>query len=1282
MGKKQDEALRLDEREHVELPLLEQLRGLGWTIIDLKDPAAPPLPARVSGAAVVLEPILRERLQALNDWLEPDQLEHVVKALTQPAVGKGLLAANREMAELLLGGVTVDRNRRSGETSPKVRVIDFDDADGESAPGGGNDYTVVCQLRVRVLGSDREIIPDVVLFVNGLPLVVIECKSPKQNDWQAQAIDQLLRYSEQRGADGGASQGEGSFELFRYNAFTVITCRTEAQFGTISTRSAKHFYAWSDPYPLTVQELAHGASSPNAQQRLTAGMLRPRNLLELVRDFTLFGTDERGRGIKIVARYQQFRAVKKAVARLLAGQSPRDRSGIIWHTQGSGKSLTMMFMVRVMYRIPRLQTWKIVFVTDRTQLEEQLGSNAQGVGFEIKAADSIATLKELLRSDSSDLVLAMIQKFQDAELETLFPQLNASPNILVMTDEAHRSQYKDLGANLDRALPNATRIGYTGTPIDKTEQLFGDYIDKYTMRESIDDGVTLEIVYEGRSANAEVTDQAAADAKFEDVFSDYDIAERLQILGYGSRDAYLDAEPVIARKARDMVEHYLAQVFPNGFKAQIVANSREAAVAYRTYVCLALADAIEGLERANPNGLDLEQLRKLRSAVVISGSNSDELALRPYTRPSAHKRDIASFKRPFGDAKESGGGSRRRQAEETDGNVGILIVNEMLLTGFDAPIEQVLYLDRVIRAHNLLQAIARVNRVGHPDKTVGFVVDYVGIAHHLKRALDDFAEREQKDVTQGLKPPADLLRELEAAHKAVVDLLARWGITDLSDADAFFDLFYDEELRFAYIAAFRTLTAALNALYPRKEALEFVASYQQLAAINVLAARHLHDARLSMKGIPAKLRQVTDAFLEAKDIDQTVAPISILDAGFEDEVGKRKRGKTKAAAVEHAIRHHIDVSIDDDPELYASFTEAVEQILRDFANNWGRIYDEMEKLRQRMREAQQEPTYGLDRRRQMPIFRQLRATLIGDATPDEDQIALLVDLTQQLYNALERELLLTGFWDSIPAVNKLRGDLQLILLSPRFVRLPGMIQHYKAIIARVMEIAKRQHEAIVGAAATRRDAPAGLTPEALRVLVDQGYLSVDPDTGEYAKAAAVLRGVIDKVLVPSPPLGLSPLRMNMIVRGVDDLASSRVLTVNLRRVLANAGSLSALGLVPLNALANLRGLLTEDSILWGGVIGVALLATLSSDFVAKLETEYGPRYAAVLIALKDRACPNGLSDAMLRIHVDYLLQQEHLPPVPEARFNQVITILADDLKCIGRNDRDQWCLRRKVRFRP
>ena len=253
--------------------------------------------------------------------------------------------------------------------------------------------------------------------------------------------------------------------------------------------------------------------------------------------------------------------MKLAIKRLLEGRNPRERSGIIWHTQGSGKSLTMMFMVREMYRHAQLSNWKVVFVTDRTQLEQQLSETSQSIGFTVKPADKIKTLKELLRAETSDLVMAMIHKFREEDLTEMFPELNASPNILVMTDEAHRSQYKILGANLDKGIPNATKIGYTGTPIDKTEEVFGDYIDKYTMRQSIDDGVTLEIVYEGRTHNAEVPDQGGMDTAFADVFSDYNIQQRLDILGYGSRNAYLEAESTIEAKAKDMVKHYLGTRF-------------------------------------------------------------------------------------------------------------------------------------------------------------------------------------------------------------------------------------------------------------------------------------------------------------------------------------------------------------------------------------------------------------------------------------------------------------------------------------------------------------------------------------------------------------------------------------------------------------------------------------------------------------------------------------------------------------------------------------------------
>jgi len=665
--------------------------------------------------------------------------------------------------------------------------------------------------------------------------------------------------------------------------------------------------------------------------------------------------------------------------------------------------------------------------------------------------------------------MAMIHKFREADLTETFPELNASPNILVMTDEAHRSQYKRLGANFDKGLPNAARIGYTGTPIDKTERVFGDYIDKYTMRQSIEDGVTLEIVYEGRTHNAEVTDQQGMDTAFEDVFSDYNLRQRMEILGYGSRDAYLEAEPTIEAKAKDMIGHYLKWVFPNGYKAQVVATSREAAVRYKKHIDAALAAAIADLEQANPNNLDLDRLKKLTTDVIISGSHNDQLHLKAYSDKTKHEASIKSFKLSF-----------EGEDEGVKGEIGILIVNNMLITGFDAPVEQVMYLDKVIIAHNLLQAIARVNRVGGESKDKGFVVDYVGVGYHLKKAIDSYDEREQKEVLDALSFPEEELRELNASHAAIMELLKKHGLTDFTDLDAFFDMFYEEDLRFDYMLAFKNLTKCLNLVYPSRQALDYMHDYQALTEINVLAGKHFRDERLSMKGIPPKLRAITDTYLESKGIDVKIEPISILDEDFQKHIGKRNRTKTKAAEVEHAIRHHLDVELDDDPDLQASFAEALARIFEEFRDNWKKIYEELEKLRERIINASKEPTYGLHRKKQMPLFRMFAREIFGKGMAttatepfrvaeepasygmsNEDKISLLVNLTQKAFLMVERELRLTGFWESIPARNKLKAELQKTLLSQEFENLPGLVANRSHIISRIIEIAEKNNDIIL-----------------------------------------------------------------------------------------------------------------------------------------------------------------------------------------------------------------------------
>ena len=1049
-------SLKLDEYNHVEKPFIEQLKGLGWNagknhVLELEMQQTPEQSYRTSFSEVVLQPKLRQALITINPFLTDGQVDEVVRKITT-FQKNSLIENNQQVLTYLLENTTVSTNEQTGELSPTVRFIDFENI-------GNNVFTAISQFKVKVTGTDHHIIPDLVLFVNGLPIVVVEAKSSKVKEPIAEAIDQLMRYSEQRG-----DTGEGNKELFFYNQFIITTCRTEAKFGTITTGIEKHFYRWTDPYPKSLNDLEHGASSPNDQQRMVAGMLDLRNLLDIIQVFTVFQIDDKGKKIKVVGRYQQFRAVKIATKRLIEGKNPLERGGIIWHTQGSGKSLTMMFMVREMRLKPALQSWKIVFITDRTQLEEQLSETGHSIGFTIKNANFInpkttpdgKSLKELLSNDNSDMVMAMIHKFQEnGDLEGLqiFPELNPNTNILVMTDEAHRSQYSLLAANLDKALPNATSIGFTGTPTGKTEKKYKDYIDKYTMRQAIDDGVTLEIVYEGFTHNAEIPDKKGMDKRFEDVFSDYQLTERLQILGFGSRDAYLEAIETIRDKAKNMVTHYVEQIFTGGFKAQIVANSREAAVRYKIAIEEALKQKIAELEINNPIKVNIEMLKQLEVAVVISSSHNDALHIKAFTNGDYHKKSIKRFKLPFGKTDE--------KDRALNGNVGIIIVNNMLLTGFDAPIEQVMYLDRVIIEHNLLQTIARVNRIGPEGKNKGFIVDYVGVGHHLKRALDNYAEKEIQEILGCISNDEAELNELIKAHKDMWEFLNQQGLEDLLDSDAFFDVFYDEDIRFEYIKLYKKLTTCFNDVLPRKEALDYFNDWKSFTEINELALKHFRDGRFSMKGIPPKLRAIADEFLKSRGLVQTVAPISIIAEDFQKGVNTKKREKTKAAEVEHAIRHYIEINLDEDPALFASFAKTLEEILENFKGNWKAIFEELEKLREKIKNREKEETYGLDRKKHMPFFNTFKEHLFENRKLTDEEIAQNVNLTQHIFNLVSTEIKLTGFWDSPPAQLKLKAEIQKLILSPDFNKLPHIVVKRNELISRIMELAKSNHFKIV-----------------------------------------------------------------------------------------------------------------------------------------------------------------------------------------------------------------------------
>jgi len=1035
----------LDEEHEVENPFPAQLKRLGWEIHrqnkedpedtkeitgfnkDLEPIYGTTKKFRTTFREVILEDVLRQSIKRINPWIEEDQIDYVVRRLKEPQANS-LFEANREIHELLLENIPVSENRKTGEKSPSVYIIDFKNPEN-------NSFIAISQFKVNVPGTEKHIVPDIVLFVNGLPLVVVECKSPSRADPIGEAIEQIFRYSNRRG------EKEGNEKLFWYNLFSVATARYTAKYGTI-TSDYEHFVEWKDPYPYALSDIDPTATTITSQQVLVQGMLNKNTLIELLHTFTIFKDN-----IKVVPRYQQYRAVKKIIERIKNGKTPEEKGGIVWHTQGSGKSLTMMYVVRAMFHDEELRKYKVVFITDRRDLERQLEGVSKGVGFTVHVANSVEHLKELLRTNTPDLVMGLVHKFQERELKAPFPVLNESPNILVMIDEAHRSQYKLLGANLRHALPNAVKLAFTGTPIEKTEKTFGDYIDKYSIRQAVEDGVTVEIVYEGRVHGAEISDEESANRKFEDVFKDISEDERRLILGRTWK-SYLEAEQVIRDKAKDMIEHYITHVFPNGLKAQVVAVSRLAAIRYKHALELALKEKIKELEEKGTN-LDLETLKRLKVAVVISASPNDDpnIYKREYTDENEHKKNIASFNLPFGVATQDG----------LTGDVGILVVNNMLITGFDAPIEQVMYLDNILKDHNLLQAIARVNRVYNKNKSCGFVVDYVGVLKHLEEALAIYADEDIQEITQVVKNKSKSLDDLKSSHRLIEEFFKKHGIPNWrQDIDECVDLLVDEKTRDEFISLFRKFSRALDAVLPDPKALRYVSDLKILGYIKESARNRYRDDKLSLRDASKKIREIVEEHLLSQGIDPKVPPTPLFDDAFLEKL-KAKPLKAKAQELEYAILEHIEKYYEEDPEFYERFSDRLKRVLEEYRENWEEIFKELEKLREDMKKGREaENTFGLDPKKEMPFFGVLKMSLFGKEPIEnlrKEDIDLLLDLTKDVLSILDREIRTEDFWDNYHKQRRVRSYIIKQVLWQRGMQMKLLNEKRNEIAQRIMELA-------------------------------------------------------------------------------------------------------------------------------------------------------------------------------------------------------------------------------------
>ena len=963
-----------DEFDKVEFPALEQLQSLGWTYIEGAKLSPEESNERSSLKEVVLEQRLIESLKRINPWINDENLRKVVRDLTKTPY-PNLVEANQAIWTIINQCISVMQDVGKGNKGQTVKIIDFDNIEN-------NEF--LCTNQFKVSGVHQNIFPDITLFVNGLPLAVIECKSPYITNPMEAGIDQLLRYANRR----NPAHDEGAEKLFHYNLMMVSTHRDKARVGTITSRM-EHFLEWKDPYPRTVDDVG---AAPESQDTLIAGLFTKPNFLDIMQNFTVFEPVD-GRIIKKIPRYQQFRAVHKTIERIKSGASRKDKSGVIWHTQGSGKSLTMVFLSIKMRRDPELQGYKLVFLTDRTQLDEQLTATfTRTQGETIHNAGSAKELKELLSTDASDIVTAMVQKFQESADEYDFPILNESEKIIVLADEAHRTQYGTLGAAINTALPNAARIAFTGTPLiksEKTKQAFGSYIDTYTIEQAVKDGATVQILYEGREPAVRVTGDSL-DSLFDEYFADKTDEEKTAIKKkYGTNQAILEAPQRIRRVCMDIVKHYREHIEPNGFKAMIVTSSRNAAILYKE---------------------QLDKLNAPQSAVIISGDHNDEKRFWEYTDSAKHKKQIENFKKPKGSG-------------EGQSDLSILIVKDMLLTGFDAPIAQVMYLDRKLTDHTLLQAIARVNRT-NKNKFRGYIVDYYGLSDYLNEALEMFST---EDVAGALIELKDEIPKLKNAHTRV---LQHFKGMDIDDVDACILSLEDEVKRQTFQTDFQIFSRLLDIILPDPAATPFLKDLKQLGKIAVGARNLFRDEQINIAGAGEKVRELIEEHVYSTGVDPKIPPVDLLAANYKEKLNQLKSPRAKASEIENAIKHHIKINIEEDPEYYKKLSERLEDIIRKKEEKWEELVQLLLDLRDNIEEdhRKQADDLGLTPT-ELSFYNILMAELGGEEAVTEDTAKKVKDVVQSLVAMLDEATQIVDFFNKWDEQKRVKRSIKRVIIE-------------------------------------------------------------------------------------------------------------------------------------------------------------------------------------------------------------------------------------------------------------
>jgi type I restriction enzyme R subunit len=922
-----------DSERHVsQITALHLLQKLGYKLL-----SKPELDRerRSKLGNVLLEGVLGRQIHALNAIQHRSGQYRFSEGNIETAIerlrGHGsaaLVKANEAVSDLLQLGTSLDQTIEGESRGRQLRYIDWQVPEN-------NVFHVAKEFDVARTGSHQTRRPDLVLFVNGIPFSVIECKGPRED--LEQGISQQLR---NQGADEIP-------QLFRSSQLLISAKPNAVKYGTIDTpmpfwsiwrerdnretilerlinvpldeaETLKTFGDGFEDEQAPYEAMLDGRRSVTEQDRILDALCRPERLLDLTRRFTLFDL-----GVKKIARYQQFFAVRNILARVKTREtSGRRQGGVIWHTQGSGKSLTMVMLARALALDKEILNPRIVLVTDRIDLDDQLKNTFAACGLEPQKANTGRHLLELISISKTSVITTVINKF-DTALKGRRDFKDLSEDVFLLVDESHRSQYGEIASRMRRVFPNACYLGFTGTPLMKNEkstfEKFGGLIDVYAIDQAVKDGAVVPLLYEGRFVEREVNQQGI-DQWFDRVSQGLTNDQKADLKRKFSRARELgQTEQTIACIAYDVSTHF-RDTFQGDtpFKGQLVAPSKRAALQFKrslddigmvtSEVIMSGPDEREGYEEANDE--PREEVQKFWKKMMERHGNE-----RDY-----NKNVVEAFK-------------KRRDPE-------LLIVVDKLLTGFDAPLNTVLYLGKKIVGHNLLQAIARVNRV-EEGKEHGIVIDYAGVLGELDQALTTYSALEgfeEDDIAHAVTSVKGEVSQLPQKHAELLDVFKE--IANKRDEQAYERYLADEarrELFYERLASFaRVLATALSSADfvndERNERRigrykEDLRRYQNLRS----AVRMRYREEIDFKTYEARIRKLLDTHIHAHEVTSLTARVDIFDEdAFKAAVSQVSKPASKADAIASMTKRTITQRMEEDPVFYEKFSKLIQQAIDDY----------------------------------------------------------------------------------------------------------------------------------------------------------------------------------------------------------------------------------------------------------------------------------------------------------------------------------------------------------------